>query len=38
MNDDEVAAVVTYIRASWGNQGVAVRPGEVSSYRTVPLE
>jgi mono/diheme cytochrome c family protein len=38
MNDDEVAAVVTYIRASWGNQGVAVRPGEVSRYRGVPLE
>ena len=38
MNDDEVAAVVTYIRASWGNQGVAVRPGEVSRYRTVPIE
>lgn len=38
MNDDEVAAVVTYIRASWGNQGAAVRRGEVSRYRTVPLE
>jgi mono/diheme cytochrome c family protein len=38
MNDDEVAAVVTYIRVSWGNQGVPVRPGEVSRYRTVPLE
>ena len=38
MNDDEVAAVVTYIRASWGNIGVPVRPGEVSRYRGVPLE
>ncbi len=38
MNDDEVAAVVTYIRASWGNMGVPVRPGEVSRYRGVPLE
>jgi mono/diheme cytochrome c family protein len=38
MNDDEVAAVVTYIRASWGNTGVPVRPGEVSRYRGVPLE
>jgi hypothetical protein len=33
-----VAAVVTYIRASWGNTGVPVRPGEVSRYRGVPLE
>jgi mono/diheme cytochrome c family protein len=38
MSDDEVAAVVTYIRASWGNMGVPVRPGEVSRYRGVPLE
>ena len=38
MNDDEVASVVTYIRASWGNQGVPVGPGEVSRYRSVPLE
>ena len=38
MNDDEVAAVVSYIRASWGNQGAPVGPGEVSRYRSVPLE
>ena len=38
MNDEEVAAVVTFVRASWGNAGAAVGPGEVSRYRTVPLE
>jgi mono/diheme cytochrome c family protein len=38
MNDEEVAAVVSYVRASWGNQGAAVGPGEVSRYRSVPLE
>ncbi|SMP71639.1 c-type cytochrome [Noviherbaspirillum suwonense] len=38
MNNDEVAAVVTYIRMSWGNRGAPVGPGEVSRYRTVPLE
>jgi hypothetical protein len=30
--------VVTYIRASWGNQGGAVRPEQVRRYRTVPVE
>ena len=38
LNDAEVAALVTYIRASWGNHGAPVGPGEVGRYRTVPLE
>ena len=38
MNDEEVAAVVSYVRASWGNQGAAVGAGAVSRYRSVPLE
>ena len=38
MNDEEVAAVVSYVRSAWGNQGAPVGPGEVSRYRTVPLE
>jgi mono/diheme cytochrome c family protein len=38
LNDTEVAALVTYIRASWGNRGAPVGAGEVSLYRTVPLE
>lgn len=38
MNDEEVAAVVSYVRASWGNQGAPVAPSDVSRYRGVPLE
>ena len=38
MNDEEVAAVVSYVRSAWGNRGAAVGAGEVSRYRTVPLE
>jgi mono/diheme cytochrome c family protein len=38
MNDEEVAAVVSYVRSAWGNQGAPVGAGEVSRYRTVPLE
>lgn len=36
--DDEVAQVVTYIRASWGNQGSDVTSAQVNRYRSVPLE
>ncbi|MET0962687.1 MAG: cytochrome c [Noviherbaspirillum sp.] len=38
MSDTEVAAVVSYVRASWGNQGAPVGAGEVSRYRSIPLE
>lgn len=34
LSDDDVAAVVTYIRRSWGNQGRAVLPDEVKLYRS----
>jgi len=37
LSDDEVAAVVTYIRAAWGNRGAAVSAREANSLRTAPL-
>ena len=33
LNDDEVAAVVTYIRVAWGNNGSPVKPAQVSDLR-----
>ncbi|MGV3740915.1 MAG: c-type cytochrome [Burkholderiaceae bacterium] len=38
MSDEEVAAVVTYMRNAWGNQAPLVSPNEVSRYRAVPVE
>lgn len=34
LSDDEVADVVSFIRASWGNDAPAVGPGQVSSLRS----
>ena len=33
----EVAAVVTYIRTSWGNRGTAVSAREANELRSAPL-
>lgn len=33
MSDDEVAAVLTYVRASWGNRASAVTPQDVAKER-----
>lgn len=38
LNDEEVAAVATYIRSAWGNRGSLISPAEVGRYRSVPLE
>ena len=38
MKDDEVAAVVSYIRAAWGNRAPPVTSDEVNRYRSVPLD
>jgi len=38
LSDDEVAAVVTYIRAAWGNRGSAVSSRQANELRTVPLD
>ena len=37
LRDDEVAAVVTYIRNAWGNEANAVSPVDVNRYRSRPL-
>ena len=38
LSNQEVAAVVTYIRMSWGNHGTAVSPQQVSDLRSAPLD
>jgi mono/diheme cytochrome c family protein len=38
LNDQEVAAVVTYIRKAWGNKGGAVSPAEVAKSRGVAVD
>ena len=38
LSDDEVAAVVTYIRASWGNRAQSVSPAEVGKGRGIPAD
>lgn len=38
LSDVEVAAVVSYVRGSWGNQGELVSPVEVRRLRGVPGE
>jgi mono/diheme cytochrome c family protein len=38
LSDDEVAAVVTYIRAAWGNRGAAVSARDANQLRTAPVE
>jgi mono/diheme cytochrome c family protein len=37
LSDAEVAAVLSYARASWGNAAPVVTPAEVNAYRAVPL-
>ena len=38
LSDNEVAAVVTYIRVSWGNRGAAVTARDANALRLAPLE
>jgi mono/diheme cytochrome c family protein len=38
LSDDEIAAVVTYIRAAWGNRGTAVSARDANQLRTAPVE
>jgi mono/diheme cytochrome c family protein len=33
LNDEQIAAVLTYTRRSWGNQGTAVAPADVAETR-----
>jgi len=38
LSDDEVAAVVTYIRSAWGNRGTAISARQANELRAVPLD
>jgi mono/diheme cytochrome c family protein len=38
LSNQEVAAVVTYIRMSWGNKGAPVSPQQVADLRSAPLD
>jgi mono/diheme cytochrome c family protein len=38
LNDEDIASVLTYVRASWGNEAPAVAPADVQRYRSVPIE
>jgi mono/diheme cytochrome c family protein len=38
LSDNEVAAVVTYIRVSWGNRGAAVTARDANALRLAPLD
>jgi mono/diheme cytochrome c family protein len=38
LDDAQVAAVVSYLRAAWGNGAAAVSSEEVGRYRAVPVE
>ena len=38
LSDDEVAAVVTYVRAAWGNRGAAITAREANELRAAPLD
>ena len=37
LTDEDIAAVVTYIRVSWGNRGQPVSPAEVNALRSAAL-
>jgi mono/diheme cytochrome c family protein len=38
LNDTEVAQLVSYLRASWGNNAPPVSSADVNRYRAVPLD
>ncbi|KRE85816.1 alcohol dehydrogenase [Rhodanobacter sp. Soil772] len=38
LSDEDVAAVVGYIRQSWSNQAGVVQPADVSRYRHTPID
>jgi mono/diheme cytochrome c family protein len=38
LSDEEVAAVVTYIRTAWGNRGAAINAREANDLRSAPLD
>lgn len=38
LSDDQVAAVVTYIRSTWGNQGTPITAQQANALRSAPLD
>lgn len=38
LSDNEIAAVVSYIRTSWGNRGAPVSASEANKLRSAPLD
>lgn len=38
LSDNEIAAVVSYIRTAWGNRGTAVSAREANQLRSAPLD
>lgn len=38
LSDEEVAAVVTFIRTAWGNHGTAISVKDVNDLRSAPLD
>jgi mono/diheme cytochrome c family protein len=38
LSDDEVAAVVSYIRTSWGNRGTTISAAQANELRSAPLQ
>jgi mono/diheme cytochrome c family protein len=38
LSDDEVAAVVSYIRTAWGNTGTPISAADANQLRSVPLQ
>jgi mono/diheme cytochrome c family protein len=38
LTDEEIAAVVSYVRQSWGNHAPAVSPAEITSARGIPVD
>jgi len=38
LDDAQVAAVLSYVRASWGNEAAPVSAPDVNRYRSVPLD
>jgi mono/diheme cytochrome c family protein len=38
LSDNEVAAVVTFIRSSWGNRGAPVSANQANALRSAPLD
>jgi mono/diheme cytochrome c family protein len=38
LSDDEIAAVITYVRGAWGNHGSVVTAKRANELRAVPLE